>query len=571
MVRHLLAVALIVWTVPVAAAGAQSIVVGVGSSRIITGSGIKQVAVSDPAVVDVQPVTSSEVLMIGKAPGLTQVFVWDRSGRREYEVTVTSAKAGVESFAKAIQAEIAIAGVTAQVAGDKVLLKGEVRSEEDAKRAEAVAKALYPKVENVIAVVPRVTPGALTAINSALAKWGLTAQDAEGKVLIGGTVRDNAVLGEVAKTLKPWEKEAQFILNVDLEKSPQQQAADSLTTIMSKWAIKPVLLPDGRVLVQGTVPSKEALAEAETVAKNWPRPAEVVWQIGIAEITQQKQILIRARLVEIDRNDLTDLGVDWSRIVFSQTSGSNVTYSAEDQPFIIGQPRPGPFPIFGGPPIEQLDPIGARINALIQLNKAHVLTQPTLVTASGQPANILIGGEIPVPVPQAGVGAGAAITIVYKPFGISLTVLPTAGDNCEISMMVKPEVSQLDYANGIEISGFVVPALKTRRAESSVHVPSGCSIAIGGLYATEDIKSIKEIPLLSKIPVLGNFFRSVSTTKRKSELIIVVTPELVGAPGPADVIKDTGVDIPTAEAPGTGSSGICSPQTLPTGPPRPAP
>jgi pilus assembly protein CpaC len=193
------------------------------------------------------------------------------------------------------------------------------------------------------------------------------------------------------------------------------------------------------------------------------------------------------------------------------------------------------------------------------------------VTASGQPASILIGGEIPIPVPQAGVGAGASITIVYKQFGIQLTVLPTVGDNCEVSMQVKPEVSQLDFANGIVLSGFRVPALTTRRAESTVHVPSGCSIAIGGLYATEDIKSTRAIPLLSKIPVLGNFFKSVSTTKKSSELIIVITPEIVGAPGPADVIRDTKVDIPPVNQPAPAPAPICPPQTSSTEPSYPTP
>jgi len=91
----------------------QSIAVSVGSSRVLTGRGIKQVAVSDPAIVDVQPVTTGEVLMVGKSPGLTQVYVWDKSGRREFSVTVTATKAGVEAFARAIQVEIGTPGVTA--------------------------------------------------------------------------------------------------------------------------------------------------------------------------------------------------------------------------------------------------------------------------------------------------------------------------------------------------------------------------------------------------------------------------------------------------------------------------
>ncbi len=524
-------------------------IVAVGASLVLSGSGISQVAVSDPTVVDVQPVSTSEVLVVGLTPGTSQVLVWDLYGRRQYDITVLAAKAGIEIFANLINSAISTPGVTTEAVGDRVLLRGNVQSEEEMRRCEAVAKAIYPQVENLLVVRPGSSPATLEAINQALSAYQVSAEAMpDGKILVKGSVESPVALAALRKALDPWAKEASFVFDVQTVKTPQQEAIEALTAALAKWDITASALADGRVLLEGTVPTSEALDEFGGIIDDWPEEVGIVPRVSVADATGAKQVLIRARVVDIERRDLKDLGVDWSRIVFSEeTTTGERTYTAEDQPFIIGQSSPGPFPLFGGPPITQLDAIGARINALIQKQKARLLSQPTLVTASGRPANILIGGEIPVPVPQSGVGAAAVITIEYKPYGISLKVLPTVAEDGEIAMLVAPEVSTLDYANAVVLSGTVVPAFKTRRAESTVHVPSGCSIAIGGLIGKEMTRNVKEIPLLSKIPILGNFFKSVSTQQRDAELVIIVTPVLVGAPGYEQILTDEGPFVPDIE------------------------
>ena len=520
--------------------------ISIGSSSVIAGKGISQVAISNPVVLDVQPVSTTEVLVTGLAAGSSQLFIWDKVGRAEYEVSVAISSADATTQARLINEALTGTRVTAEAAGDRVILRGEVASNDELRRCEAVAKALSQKVDNLVTVNPASSEATLAAIRTALSPWKVTVTPTpDGKVMVSGKVSNISAMVAVRNAVEPWRKSIEFAFDLTTDKSPAQETVEGLLAMFSKWGLTASVIADGRVLLDGMVPDQRALDQVVAVLKDWPREVTIVSNVRLTDAAHARQVLIRARVVELSRTNLKDIGVDWSRILFSESSSGTSTFSAEDQPFIIGQGNAGPFPLFGGPPIQQLDPIGARISALIQQNRARLLSQPSLVTTSGAKANILVGGEIPVPVPQAGVGAGAAITIIYKPFGISLDVLPIVSDDGRISMLVKPEVSVLDYANGIVMSGFVVPALRTRRAESMVNVCSGQSIVIGGLFTTEDIKNVKGIPLLADIPVIGNFFKKTSTQKRDTELIIVVTPEIVCSPEQIDALKDAG---PTPES-----------------------
>lgn len=515
--------------------------VAVGSSSVVTGKGISEVAVSNPAVLDVQPVSTTELLVIGLAPGSSQLYIWDKLGRREYDVSVAVSGNDAKAQAQLINDALAGTNVTAEAAGDRVILRGLVPTNDDLRRCETIAKALSPNVDNLVKVSAASSEAILTAIRAALAPWNVTVSPTpDGRVTVSGKVSDGSAMAAIRTAVEPWRKDTEFVFDLIPEKPPAQEAVECLRAMFSKWGLTACMMADGRVLLDGMVSEQSALDQIAAVLKDWPKEVTIVSRVRLADAAHARQVHIKARIVELDRSNLKDLGVDWSRIVFQESSSGTTTYSAEDQPFIIGQGKSGPFPIFGGPPLRQLDPIGARISALVQRNVARLLSQPSLVTTSGSKANILVGGEIPVPVPQAGVGAGAVITIVYKPFGISLNVLPVVSDDCEISMVVRPEVSALDYANGIVISGFVVPALRTRRAESTVHVRSGESIVIGGLFTTEDIKNVKGLPLLADIPIIGNFFKKTSTQKRDTELLIVVTPELVTSPDQINALSDVG-------------------------------
>lgn len=172
----------------------------------------------------------------------------------------------------------------------------------------------------------------------------------------------------------------------------------------------------------------------------------------------------------------------------------------------------------------------ARLRLLQNNGMARVLAEPTLVALTGQSASFLAGGELPIP--EAG-GLGTT-TVTFKPFGIGLTVTPTVLSRDRIALKVAPEASELDYANAVIIPngsgdgfGTRIPALRTRRADTTVELGDGESFVISGLVSRQTRALVTKVPMLGDLPIIGSFFRSVDYTQEDTELVIVVTPRLV--------------------------------------------
>lgn len=174
----------------------------------------------------------------------------------------------------------------------------------------------------------------------------------------------------------------------------------------------------------------------------------------------------------------------------------------------------------------------ASFDALIKVLQSRgdfkSLAEPNLLTLPGQEASFLAGGEFPFPVLQGG-NLSAGVTIVFKEFGIRLRFTPTISEGGSIRMHVAPEVSSLDFANGLTIAGFQIPTILSRRAETDVELRDGQHLAIAGLMDNSMIKDVTKVPILGSIPVLGMFFRSSAARQNRSELLVVVTPRLVDA------------------------------------------
>lgn len=168
--------------------------------------------------------------------------------------------------------------------------------------------------------------------------------------------------------------------------------------------------------------------------------------------------------------------------------------------------------------------ISAQLGFLEGNGLARVLAKPTLVAHTGQTASFLAGGEIPVPVPSS---ASNNISIQYKEFGVKLQLTPTILSDARIALKVAPEASDLDYTNGVTISGITVPALRTRRADTMVELADGESFIIGGLVSRATMSSVSKVPLLGDLPILGAFFKNLNYSQEETELVIIVTPRLV--------------------------------------------
>ena len=171
---------------------------------------------------------------------------------------------------------------------------------------------------------------------------------------------------------------------------------------------------------------------------------------------------------------------------------------------------------------------GATIRALEQRGVAEVLAEPNVLAENGKQASFLAGGEFPYPVVQGGnVGGTTAVTIQFRQFGVRLNFLPTITPRGTIRLQVAPEVSALDFANGLVISGFTVPGLDVRNVNTEVELSEGQSFAIGGLLDNREQETFSKIPFIGSVPILGRFFQSKSKNRTNTELMVIVTPELV--------------------------------------------
>jgi pilus assembly protein CpaC len=189
--------------------------------------------------------------------------------------------------------------------------------------------------------------------------------------------------------------------------------------------------------------------------------------------------------------------------------------------------------------------IGAVLSALSSNGLSQLLAQPTLLVRSGEKASFLAGGEFPIPVPQGGIGGGNTISIEYKEFGVRLGVTPWVLNQDHIVLKIAPEVSELDYNNGVQLQGYTVPGIRRRSAETTVELGSGQSFVIAGLNYSNSSVVKDKVPFVGDLPVLGAFFKRQQNQKERQELIIVATPRLVEPGAEPPVLTDPASLDPT--------------------------
>jgi pilus assembly protein CpaC len=303
---------------------------------------------------------------------------------------------------------------------------------------------------------------------------------------------------------------------------------------------------EGRVILIGTASSTAVADQIGKMAA--PFSKEIVNSIQVAQPHRQKQILVKVRFAQVDRSKLTALGIN----LFS-TPGAPIFGSATTQQFAPAQlvnsssgGTSGGGTGANGSTIGLSDllnififrrdiNLGATIKDLQQRNVLQVLAEPDLLAANGEPARFLAGGELPYPV-VTGAAGQATVTVQFKPFGVKLEFTGTIEDDNTIRLKVFPEVSSLDFTNAVTISGFVLPAIATRHAETVVELRDGQSFGIAGLLDQRTTAQFSKVPGIGDIPILGQLFRSKSINQLNSELVVIVTPSIVDpavAPGPA--------------------------------------
>ena len=287
---------------------------------------------------------------------------------------------------------------------------------------------------------------------------------------------------------------------------------------------------NGVIFLRGTVTNLNSSERAERVAST---AGKVVNLLNVNVPPAESQILLKVRFESVDRTKEKQLGIN----VFS-TGFGNTIFSASTNQYAPTIPTVGAAG--GSATIGSVNPLnlfafypginlGATMEALEQKGLSEVLAEPNVLAKNGHQASFLAGGEYPYPVAQTGAtgGGSAPITIQYKQYGVLLAFLPTITNRGTIRLQVAPEVSALDFANSVNIGGASVPALTIRRVNTEVELADGQSFVIGGLLDNRETYNFEKIPFLGDIPILGKFFQTMQRTKSNSELIVIVTPEIV--------------------------------------------
>ncbi len=277
-----------------------------------------------------------------------------------------------------------------------------------------------------------------------------------------------------------------------------------------------------KLFLSGTVPTDAASDAAYKLASLYTK--DIVNSLTVRPV-HSRQVQLKLRIVEVDRTRLEQLGINFLSGGKNTSSISTQQFGATTQ---IGNSSTGTT-------INPLNllfynsglNVAVNVQDLEQKQILQILAEPTLTTISGLPARFLSGGEFPFPVVQGGTGNSTAITIMFRPFGVKVDFTPTVNADGSIRLKVSPEVSALDYTNAVTISGFTIPALSTRRAETEVEIRDGQSFIVSGLLDHRVTDSLSKIPGISDIPILGQIFRSKSSQHSVIELVILVTASVV--------------------------------------------
>lgn len=444
----------------------MTLTVRTGQSIILQTPGLTRVAVGDAKIAGVVPIGTREIVINGKSSGRTTLFVWTNTTRRDFVVAVS--EQALDDLRRMLQSAISIPGVRVDEFANSVVLNGTVSNGDDLIQiADIVARFAPLAASNKYSVVDAVTVAHPMA--------GLANLLVSNPATANVTVERDANGGIIVSGIVPDRTTAEMVLaNV-------------------KAVGGPLLASDGKVI--------DRLQTATT-----------------------SQVDIKVYVLEIDDTGLKNLGIDLQAATYGSTAaGSTPTFSLGQAIFPIVESATAIGKALTIGAFFRTTTLAPTLNLIINSGHAKILSSPDLVTLPGHKADFLVGGEIPIPIstgPQQ-------IAIDYKEYGVKLEVTPTILGNGNVDTLITPEVSDLDFADGVTLNGFVVPALKTSKLSTDVITKDGESIVMGGLLSRMEQRTINKIPLLGDLPILGPLFRSTSYQTAKTDVVFVMTPTIL--------------------------------------------
>ena len=442
-----------------------------GESTIVATPHLTRVAIGDGKIAGVLAVGNSEIVVSGRSVGRTTLLVWTGGGQRAFDVTVS--EQSLDALRAMMQRAITAPDVHVDVAEHSIVVDGTVadgdglvRVADVVSRFEPVAAAGKFTVVNAVTVARPLGP-LQTELGASPATAGVRVdRDVKGNLIVSGQVPDRTTAEHVLRRVRA--------------------------------LAGPYLAADGKVIDR----------------------------LDTATISQ---VSVKVYVMEVDETALRQLGVNLQSATFHPDG----TYTLGGPQFpVVEDPLHGynnsPGPEFGGRGLT----IGAffrsitlapTVNLVLNSGHAKLLSSPDLVTMPGRQADFLVGGQIPIPV-ATGI---QQIAIQYKDFGVKLQVTPTILGEGNVETVIAPEVSDLDFQDGVSLNGFVVPALKMSRLSTDVVTRAGESIVMGGLLRRQEQRNIDKIPGLGDLPILGKLFRSTRYQSSQTDVVFVMTPEIL--------------------------------------------
>ena len=437
------------------------VTVQTGDSVILHTPSLQRVAVGDGRIAGVVPLGSEQVVINGKSPGHTTLYIWSGDHRQTYEVDVTAQV--TDDLAHMLRTSITDANVQVVSFGKAVVVRGVVRDGAEYQtlndiigRFNNVAKDDKYTVVNVVTMARplgdlqhdvAMLPGASDI---------RVDPDGHGNVIVSGHVHDAVT--------------AQAILE------------------RARGLSGPYLASDGKLIDR---------ISSDTTS----------------------MVDVKVYVLEVDNTFLQNIGLQLNSAVFNQQG----TYTIQGPTFPIVEAPGSLGKALTTAPFFRTITLAPTLNLLLQQGHGRILSAPDLVTMPGNNATFLVGGSIPIPV-ATGLGQ---VSIQYEPFGVQLNVTPTLLGNGSVEAKIMPDISDLDFQDGITTNGFVVPALKESKLSTDVITQPGESIIMGGMVRRVEQKTIQKIPLLGDLPILGKLFRSTYYQNNQSDIVFVMTPEII--------------------------------------------
>ena len=447
--------------VPVGAQSISIISVQSGHSIVVPAPGLSRVAIGDGRIAGVVPVGGSQVLINGKAPGHTTVFVWTSNGRVSYEVTVTEQQ--LDDLAQMLRTSIPDPAVQVTAFAHSIVIRGNVADGEH-----------FQEITDIISRFDRLA--------------------SEQRTVIVNAVTVSHPLSELQRDIASIPGGKNVRVDVDGK---------------------------GDVIVSGHVhdaaTEQAILSQARGLAGGYlAKEGQLIDRIS-TETTSQ--IDVKVYVLEVDATFMNNIGLQLQRARFLPDG----TYVIEGPNFpFVETPVPGGKALTTGPFFRTIT-LAPTLNLLLQQGHARLLSSPNLVTLPGSEATFLVGGQIPIPFASG----PQQISVEYKDFGVRLTVMPTILGNGAISAKITPEISDLDFANAVVESGFTIPALKVSTLSTNVITQPGESIIMGGLVRRIDSRIYTKLPFFGNIPILGKLFQSVQYQSQHTDVVFVMTPEVI--------------------------------------------